>query len=295
MMQSPLLSRRAFLGSAALLGGGVLLSGCMGTGAGPATGAVKTGTRSLDKMGLQLYTIRDIFKADPLGTLKKMADIGYSYIEYADMPDLPIKHGDFRKAAEDVGLTVPSGIYDNKEWFTDTQKIIDRAGALGNKYVVNSWIDQTQRTLTEIMKQAEAFNKVGEIAKRAGMHYLYHNHEFEFANLDGDDTMFDVLAKNTDPQFANFELDMGWAYKGKADNVEIMKKYPGRIKTSHIKDFTADGKMVDVGDGAIDWANILAHADIGGIEYHFVEHDDPIAPADRAVAKSYNYVKALRF
>jgi sugar phosphate isomerase/epimerase len=291
-LQAPF-NRRMLLGSAALLGGAALLPGCASTQTGGA--AAKAGSRALGKIGLQLYTIRDIFKADPLGTLKRMADIGYSYIEYADMPDLPIKHGDFRKACEDVGMSVPSGIYDNKEWFTDTQMLLDRAESMGNKYVCNSWIDASQRSLSDILKQAEGFNKIGEAAKKRGMKYIYHNHEFEFAKLDGDNTMFDVLAKNTDPQFANFELDMGWVYQGKADSAEIMKKYPGRIKTTHVKDFTADGKMVDVGDGAIDWARTFAHADTGGVEYHFVEHDEPTAPAYVGVAKSFNYLKALRF
>jgi sugar phosphate isomerase/epimerase len=292
-MEFSTLNRRAFLKSSALLGVVAALPGCAST---VAPGKVATvGGRSLGKIGLQLYTIRDIFKADPRGTLKKMADIGFSYIEYADMPDLPLKHAEFRKAAADVGLSVPSGIYDNKEWFTDTQKLLDRAESLGNKYVCNSWIDATQRSLSEILKQAEGFNKIGEAAKARGMHYIYHNHEFEFAKLDGDDTIFDVLVKNTDSNLANFELDMGWAHHGKADNVAIMKKYPGRIKTCHIKDFSADDKMVDVGDGVINWTNVLAHADIGGIEYYFVEHDEPTAPADRAVAKSYNYLRALRY
>jgi sugar phosphate isomerase/epimerase len=287
------LDRRSFLGSAALLGGAAMLPGCAATGSNAI--AAKEGGRALGKIGLQLYTIRDIFKADPLGTLKKMADIGYSYIEYADMPDLPIKHAEFRKAAADVGLSVPSGIYDNKEWFTDTQMLLDRAESMGNKYVCNSWIDQHQRSLSDILKQAEGFNKIGEAAAKRGMKYIYHNHEFEFAKLDGEDTMFDVLAKNTDPQFANFELDMGWAYKGGADSAAIMQKYPGRIKTTHVKDFTSEGKMVDVGDGVIEWGRIFAHADTGGVEYHFVEHDEPTAPADLAVAKSYNYLRALRF
>jgi sugar phosphate isomerase/epimerase len=284
--------RRSFLASAALLGGAAMLPGCASTSGNRSATA---GGRALGKIGLQLYTIRDIFKADPLGTLKKMADIGYSYIEYADMPDLPIKHAEFRKAAADVGLTVPSGIYDNKEWFTDTQMLLDRAEELGNKYVCNSWIDASQRSLSDILKQADGFNKIGEAAAKRGMKYIYHNHEFEFAKLDGEDTMFDVLAKNTDPKFANFELDMGWVSQGGADSVAIMKKYPGRIKTCHVKDFTADRKMVDVGDGAIDWGRIFAHAYIGGIDYYFVEHDEPTAPADRAVAKSYNYLRALRF
>jgi sugar phosphate isomerase/epimerase len=287
------LNRRSFLGSAALLGGGALLSGCMST-AGEAPVAKAAG-RSLDKIGLQLYTVRDIFKADPLGTLKKLADIGYNSIEYADMPDLPIKHAAFKKAAADVGMTVPSGIYDNKEWFTDTQKLLDRAESLGNKYVCNSWIDASQRSLSDILKQAEDFNKIGEAAKKRGMHYIYHNHEFEFAKLDGDKTMMDVLIQNTDPQYVNYELDMYWTVAGGADNVELMKKYPGRFPTCHIKDRTADGKMVDVGDGVIDWARIFKHADIGGIEYYFVEHDEPTAPADVAVGKSYRYLKALRF
>jgi sugar phosphate isomerase/epimerase len=287
------LSRRNFLGSAVILGGAAILPGCVSANGSQV--AAKTGERALGNVGLQLYTIRDIFKADPYGTLKRIADIGYSSIEYADMPDLPIKHGDFRKAAEDVGLSVPSGFYDHKEWFTDTQKVIDRAGTLGNKYVVNGWIDADKRTLPEILKMAEGFNRIGEKAKAAGMEYLYHNHEFEFANLDGEDTMQDVLIKNTDPRYANFELDMGWVHAGGADSVAYMKKYPGRFKTCHVKDFTADRKMVDVGDGVIDWARIFQHADTGGIEYYFVEHDEPTVPADKAVEKSFNYLKALRF
>jgi sugar phosphate isomerase/epimerase len=292
-MAASALNRRAFLGSAALLGSSLLVGGCAVGGSKAAAGAV--GTRALDQIGLQLYTVRDIFKADPFGTLKKLATIGYNSIEYADMPDLPLKHAAFKKAAADLGMTVPSGIYDNKQWFTDTEMLLDRAESLGNKYVCNSWIDASQRSLSDILKQAEGFNKIGEAAKKRGMHYIYHNHEFEFAKLDGDKSMMDVLIQNTDPKYVNYELDMYWTVAGGADNVAYMKKYPGRFPCCHIKDRTADGKMVDVGDGVINWSDIFAHAKIGGIEYYFVEHDEPTAPADVDVAKSYNYLKKLRF
>ncbi len=286
------MGRRTFLTSAAFFGASAMVSGCGARMGNPLPAA---GNRKLEKIGIQIYTVRDLLKTDHVGTIKMLAKIGYNELEYAYLPDMPYTAKEFRKTAEGEGLTIPSCGFQPEHFFNEIQTVLDVTGDLGATYAFNGWIHPPDRTLPGLMKQAEAFNGFGETLQKAGLKYMYHNHDFEFTKIDGDKTIQDVLMQNTDPALVDFEMDMYWVTHGGGNIIDYLTRYPGRFKCCHIKDRTADGKMVNVGEGAIDWRAAIGKAKDVGIKHYFVEHDEPVAPVAVGVAKSYNYVRNLRF
>jgi sugar phosphate isomerase/epimerase len=267
------------------------LGGCASVG----SSSSQTASRKIDKIGIQLWTVREMFKTDPIGTFKMLAKVGYQQVEFANLEPLPISPKELRKVADDVGISFPAAHFNPNFHFEQPQFVIDTAGELGCKYVINSWVDEKDRTEAGYQKQADMFNAVGEKMRAAGLLYGFHNHEFEFQKMDGEKTGYDILVQNTDPALVFMELDMYWVVDGGADILDLLNRYSGRFKTCHIKDRTADGKMVNVGEGVIDWKTALGKATDQGMEYYFVEHDEPAKPTDAAVAISYNYLRALRF
>jgi sugar phosphate isomerase/epimerase len=292
MSTDTVLARRDFMIAAALLGVGAALGGCVmnGKAAMPAPSS-----RKLDKIGIQLWTVRNLFKQDPVAMMKMLAATGYRQVEFANLEPLPISPRELRKIGDDLGISFPSTHFNPPVFFETPQKAIDIAGELGCKYVINSWIDEKERTKSGYHGQAERFNRVGADMRKAGFRYGFHNHQFEFAIMDSDKTGYDILVQNTDPALVDMELDMYWVVDGGADILDLLGRYPGRFKLAHIKDRTADGKMVDVGKGVIDWKTVIGKGADVGIEYFYVEHDEPAAPISSAVATSYQYLRDLRF
>jgi sugar phosphate isomerase/epimerase len=286
------MARRDVLGTIALFGSGAMLGGCM---TGSEKSGLATGGRKLDQIGIQLWTVRSLFKENPAAMMNMLAATGFTQIEFANLEPLPVSPRELRKMADDLGIIFPSSHFNPPVFFDTPQKVIDIAGELGCNYVINSWIDEKERTNAGYRGQAERFNKVGADMRKAGFRYGFHNHQFEFAKMDGDKTGYDILVQNTDPALVDMELDMYWVVDGGADILDLLNRYRGRFKLAHIKDRTADGKMVDVGEGAIDWKAMIAKATDVGIEYFFVEHDEPAAPIAASVATSYNYLRDLRF
>ncbi len=288
-------TRRGFLFSAALLASGAILSGCSANMGGTVRNPAVAGTRKLGDFGVQLYTVRDRYMKDPVGTLKMLAAIGFKQVEYAELPNMPISAAECKKIANDLGMTIPSAGFQPEHFFNELPKVIDITSALGATYGFNGWIHPPDRTLSGLMKQAEAFNGFGAALKKAGLQYMYHNHDFEFSKIDGDRSMQDVLMQNTDPDLVAYEIDMFWVVHGGGDIIDYLTRYPNRFVACHIKDRTATGKMVNVGEGVIDWKSAIAKAKEVGIKYYFVEHDEPVEPVEVGLRISYQYVRDLLF
>ncbi len=289
------LSRRGLLGGSLLLGASTWLHGCTATQGGPSTG-MTTGQRKLNQIGIQLYTVREIFRADPAGTIKMLAELGYTQLEYAHMDNLGTTPKELRKMCNDVGISIPAAHFGPPYFFNTPNIVVDVAGELGPKIVINSWIDEKLRTTDGYKAQADAFNAVGADMRKAGLRYGFHNHDFEFKTLpDSGKRGIDILMQNTDPTTVSYELDMYWVVQGGGDNITHLKQYPGRFVSFHIKDRTADAKMVSVGDGVIPWAEIFAHIDKPDDTFFFVEHDNPPKPEREAVKRSIDYLRALRY
>lgn len=248
-------------------------------------------------IGLQLYTVREDIREDLEGTLEKVADIGYNSVELASYSNglfYGKKPAEFKKLANDFGLKVLSshnGI--NPE---NIQQIVDDNAELGVTYTVLPSLGSALRnSLDDYKKQAELFNRYGEVCKKAGIRFAYHNHAFEFELKEGQ-IPYDVLLNETDPNFVSFEMDLYWIKKGGYEPLDYFNKYPGRFALWHVKDLDPNsGKYTEVGSGNIDFKKIFGNAKKSGMQYFFVELDNSERPALESVKISFDYLSKAKF
>jgi len=277
------IDRREFVQTMAAVGAGALFSRA------PRTAF----SARIDKIGIQLYTVRDQMKMDVEGTLARIAQIGYKEVEFAGYFGHPPEH--IRSFLDKNGLTAPST---HVAYETDDQWKLALATAktIGHEYIVMPWIpEDRRRTLDDWKKFAQVFNHAAQMAHDSGLQFAYHNHDFEFPKMDGQ-VPYDVLLQSTDPKLVQLEIDLYWITKAGQDPLTYFARWPGRVPLVHVKDSMGapDDKMVDVGQGKIDWKRIFAQRDQAGIKHFFVEHDNPPKGFDD-VAVSYNYLKQLEF
>jgi len=247
----------------------------------------------LAKVGIQLYSVRDQMKADFEGTLARVAEIGYKEVEFAGY----FNHtpADVRAILDRHGLAAPSThvpIGEQDAW----KAALDTAKAIGHDYIVMPWIPEEKRLTLDAWKNtADVFNRAAQMAHDAGLQFAYHNHDFEFPKLEGQ-VPYDVLLSNTDPKLVQLEIDLYWMTKAGQDPLAYFARWPGRVPLVHVKDSAGppEHKMVDVGQGKIDWKRIFAKREQAGIKHFFVEHDQPPQPFED-IAASYNYLKNLEF
>ncbi len=257
--------------------------------------AVRTAHRArhLEKVGLQLYTVRTVLEKDFDGTLAHVAEIGYKEVEFAGY----FNHtpAEVKALLDRHGLSAPSthvALGEIDAWKT----ALDTAKAVGHEYIVVPWIPQEKRMTLDAWKSvADVFNRAAQLAHDAGLQFAYHNHDFEFPKMEGQ-VPYDVLLQNTDPKLVQLEIDLYWMTKGGQDPLNYFARWPGRIPLVHVKDSAGppEHKMVDVGQGKIDWKRIFDKKDQAGIKHFFVEHDQPPQPFDD-IAASYRYLKNLEF
>jgi len=247
------------------------------------------GCKSIPKLGLQLYTIRDAMTADVQGSLKIVSDIGYKYVELADYADRKFyRHSpaEFLKIVQDLGMEILSSHtqVEGAGVTLDNARIMAEDHAkLGVKYCLQPWIVEEMRTtIASYQRMAENWNKIGAVMKEFGIQFGYHNHNFEFATVEGKVPYFDVMLAELDKDLVTMELDMFWATKAGQDPVELFKKYPGRFKLFHLKDaYTRQAPFYEVikddiapvGEGVIDFKAIIAAKDTAGMKYMIVEQD----------------------
>lgn len=272
----------------------------LGAAAGTAVIAMSGGvaaaaTRRLRRFGLQLYTLREVAKADPIGTLRRVKALGYDEVELGGPPYSTMDPQLLRRELVRIGLTAPSMHVPITALETDAPRTFAQAATLGCAYVVVPSLDADRRsTIAQCQATAATFTRLGAAARAAGVTFAYHNHALEFEPVEGR-LPFDILFGESDPALVKMELDLHWAVKAKADISAIFASYPGRIPMCHVKDMTADGRMVAVGAGVIDFAAIFAKSNQAGLVHYFVEHDEPPAPYWPTVSASADYLKQLRF
>jgi sugar phosphate isomerase/epimerase len=260
-------------------------------------GNVLQGKNGLQKIGLQLYTVRKEMEKDVEGTLAKVAGIGFKEVEFA---------GYFNRTPEQIkttlknnGLSAPSAhvslavMKDKANW----QKTLDVSQAIGHKYLILAYLMPNERTsLDDYKKLTELLNQAGADCKKAGIQFGYHNHDFEFQAMGGE-LPFDHLLKHTDGKLVKIELDLYWIEKAKQSWEKYFKMYPGRFELLHVKDMDNTPKefFTEVGRGKIDFKAIFAQAKKAGAKHYFVEQDQtPASPFD-SIQVSYDYLSKLKF
>lgn len=249
------------------------------------------GRRKLGKIGIQLYTVRSLMSKEPEPTLAALAAIGYQEVELAGLYGMSA--AGMRQMLDRHRLAAPSGHLALNDMRRDWAGALATAVALGQRYIVCASIDEHERQLSDYHRIAKELSHLGEDARRHGLQFAYHNHAYEFTPTDGQ-IPYDILLAETDPHQVQMEADLFWMTKGGGDPLHYFARYPGRFPMVHVKDMTSGGKMVDVGQGAIDFRAIFAQSSRAGIQHYFVEHDEPPDPIADA-RTSYNYLRQLEF
>lgn len=259
-----------------------------------------------DKISVQLYTLRNQLAIDLEASLAELAEIGYTRVEHAGFVGRTAAQ--FRAALDAAGLRATSGHagipqpFDADAW----KRTLDDAAIVGNKYIVHPYFGAGPngpiRDAAVYRAFARDLNRAGELARRAGLSFGYHNHQNEFFRQSGTNvTGFDILTGDTDPRLVHLEVDLFWAFRGASDPVDLIKKHRGRIKQVHVKDLNENGSFADPGAGLIDFGRIFERSREAGLVEYIVERDDagspPRTPADALVTAKvgYDFLAGLRF
>ena len=258
------------------------------------------GDPSLATFGIQLYTLRDILPDDPKGVLKQVADMGYKQIEgyEGDMGLFwGMSNSEFKAYMDELGLDFVASHCKVEENFEEKAA---QAAEIGMKYLICPWIGP-QESMEGFKEWTEKFNACGEICKKNGIRFAYHNHGYSFKELEGVIPQ-DYMMDNTDPGLVDFELDMYWVVTAQADIISYLEKYPNRFPLCHIKDRIKDAEpeerdaSTDLGTGSIDYPHILKVAEDNGMQYYLLEQEryDNSTPIDSAKVGA-EYLKKLVF
>jgi sugar phosphate isomerase/epimerase len=259
----------------------------------------------IERLGMQLYTVRNDLPNDFDGTLAKIAALGYREVEFAGYFDKPPQA--VKEALGRAGLTSPSTHVGFDMLGDAFPKVIETSQSIGHKFIVNPWIDEKLRGEADIWKRAaERFNRAGELSKQAGIQFAYHNHTFEFVPLNGKMPM-DLILEECDPALVKIEMDLCWTVAAGQDPLAWFSRYPGRFPLVHVKGLkrvpadpaTPIGNILpdvtDVGSSdVVEWPRIFAKSEQAGIQHYFVEHDQPGSSFD-SLRVSAEYLKKLRF
>jgi sugar phosphate isomerase/epimerase len=302
------LDRRKFLRNAAWAASGMTIAGfacspgSTDKQSGDTTSASDTAAgvgAALATFGLQLYTLRDDMPKDPKGIIKQVAGFGYKELEGYEGPQgmfWNMPHMDFKKYLDDLGLSMVSCHCDTSK---DFEKKAAQAAEVGMRYLLSPWIGP-QKTVDDYKKYADQFNQLGEVCRKNGIRFAYHNHGYTFTPVDGQMPQA-ILMDGTDPNLVDFEMDIYWVVTGGADPLVWLEKYPNRFTLCHVKDRikNADPKdqeaSCDLGTGSIDFAKILRSGADRGMKHYIVEQEryDNSTPLKSAEVDAA-YLAALR-
>ena len=267
------MKRRDFLQSTGMAVSGIFLSSYL-----PACKSAAVSKDVKDNFGLQLYTLRDVLPKDPKAVLKQVASFGYKQIESYDHDQLGIfwgmKNTEFKKLMDDLGMKIVSSHCDMNK---DFERKAAEAAEIGMAYLLCPYLG-AQKKIDDFKKFADTFNQKGEICKKNGIRFGYHNHDYSFVPLEGQYPQ-DVMMQNTDKNLVDYEMDIYWVVTAGQDPIAWIDKYPGRFKLSHIKDrkrgVAPSEREVSVvlGTGSIDFQKIIKEARAKGMDYYFVEQE----------------------
>ena len=273
-----------------------------------ATGATAadagTGKSFQGPVGLQLYSLRAQFAANGVPkTLDTVKGFGIRYAELAGTYNL--KPEQLTKLLADRGIKAVSGHFPYKRFKEDPESVAAEAKALGLEFAGCAWADHKapldERQTREI---AAVFNRAGAVLAKHGLKFFYHNHGFEFHKF-GDETLMDLLMRETDPKLVSFQMDVLWTVFPGQDPAKLLAKYPGRWALMHLKDLkkgVATGSLagktdvsndVVLGTGQMKWTEILPAARKAGVKYYFIEDESPTAPEQ--IPQSMRFLERVSF
>jgi sugar phosphate isomerase/epimerase len=206
-----------------------------------------------------------------------------------------MKNTAFKKTMDDLGMKIVSAHCDNTK---DFERKAAEAGEIGMKYLICPY-KGPQKTIDHYKRFADEFNACGEIAKKNGIRFAYHNHDYSFVPMDGVVPQ-DVMMNLTNPATVDFEMDMYWTVAAGVDPIAYMKKFPNRFKLVHVKDLVklpkGEHESCVIGKGTIDYKALLPQASKQGVQYFIVEQEAYTGTNELDAAKAdAAYVKTLHW
>lgn len=250
--------------------------------------------------GVQLYMFRRQATGDLKGVLKAIHDVGFAQVElYPIAYDRPA--AELKRMVTDAGLGAVAGHFD----YVGLASKLDYARDLGLKYYVCPMLPHDQwDSLAGFRKAAELFNEVGKGARKNGMQFVFHNHDYEFKSIEGSNGWTELM-KHTDPALVKLELDMYWLTQAGQDPYAMLTKHADRVVLIHMKDRTPNAPVTynmdkesehftDVGKGTIDWPKLLGQGRKQGVKYAFVDQDETAGPVVESLKASYGYLRTLK-
>ena len=226
------------------------------------------------KFGIQLWTVKDALYKDALSVLKHLSDSGYKQIESFEGTKgmfWGMKNTAFKNVMDDLGMSIVSSHCDNTK---DFERKCAEAAEIGMKYLICPH-KGAQKSLDNFKQFADEFNKCGEIARKNGIRFAYHNHDYSFIPMDGVLPQ-DIMMDRTDPALVDFEMDIYWVTAAGIDPIDYMKRYKNRFKLCHVKDYTkivTGHESCILGKGTIDFKKVLHEGSKLGLAYYIVEQE----------------------
>ncbi len=280
-----IVTRRHLLAGA----GGVAALALTDLGIAPAFAA------QLKAIGIQLYTVRDLFQKDPVAALEAIAKIGYREVEYGGGGYDAMDHAMLRRTTDRLGLKAPSAHISYDALLQHFDQSVTMAKTLGADTVVLPYMTDEHRTEAGWNAALPNIARFGADLKKAGLGFAYHNHDFEFTIKPGGVSLYDRLVKETDPALVKLELDLYWAVHAGEDPNALIERLGPRLYAYHVKDMRADRSMTAVGQGTIDFGALFKLRAGAGVRHFYVENDQAPAPYLPDITTSYRTLRALRF
>ena len=260
-----------------------------------------------DSVGLQLFSLRHQFRDEGVAALDHVVRMGFKEVEAGLLNPYGLTNEELKRGLQERGLTMVSGMVNFGLLMNDIDRVIEAAKFFGVKNVgIGSAPHQAPFDEAQALRLAENFNNIGRQLKEHGLQFFYHNHGFEFQPHGDGETTFDILMRNTDPELVKFQLDVLWALLPGQDPVKLLRKYPDRWISMHLKDLAPgvpqgnhSGRGIPgvrmesaIGHGQGDFPAILEAAQEIGIKYFFIE--DETQEVLTQIPKSLEFLSTIK-
>jgi sugar phosphate isomerase/epimerase len=241
----------------------------------------------VEQFSIQLYSVRDVMENDYTGTLKKLAVMGYTGVEFAGYGGLSAQE---MKDVLESNKLKPVGSHVGLDGLT---KHLDEEIAyhkvLGTEYIVCPY--SVMKTKDDVLELAKTLDSVVEKINDAGLKFAYHNHAHEFAQSGGE-YLLDILFQNLPPQ-AYMELDVFWVAHAGVDLPAYMEKHKDRLKLLHVKQIGKDKHCVDLDQGILNFKEIITRAKSQGVEHFILEQEEYAVSSKVRVKNDIDYIMSL--
>lgn len=273
---------------------------------------------TLENVGLQLSTVTPQMMRDFEGTLARVAEIGYTEVEFSALGHLGrptpyvqqlLQKNSLRAPVGRISPKLPDnfaqlsreeafGIFREKgkpEYLLENVRhSLDIALEMGQKYLnLPALMPDNFATLDQVKRNVELLSQAGDMCAADGVLFGYHNHNWELKEVEGV-IPYELMLAETDPGKVGFQIDAYWIVKGGGSLDDYLTRHAGRFPSCHMKDINVDGDFEDVGQGLIDFPAFTRQAEAQGAKHFFVERDNPPDPAG-SIVRSYNYLSQMTY